>query len=74
MSTKGIPQSQIQQQQLMHQQQQYIQHQRMLIDSLQMLFSSYKELPETDPLKSKLQTAISELLQPFLPASKVVTE
>jgi hypothetical protein len=67
MSTKATPQAQLMQQQ-MHMQQQ------MLLSSLQMFLNAYKDLSPEDSLKPKLQSVISELLQPFLPASKVITE
>jgi len=68
MSTKATPQSQIQSQQLAFQQ-------RMHLDSLKMLLDAYGSLPsETDPVKLKLTLAINQLLEPFLPASTVITQ
>lgn len=67
MSTKAISQSSQQAQQLAFQQ-------RMHLDSLQMLLKSYTDIQsDTDPVKAKLSTAISQLLEPFLPASTIIT-
>ena len=70
MSTKGIPQSQ----QLQQQQQQLAFQQQMHLNSLQILLTSYKDIPESDQIKSQLAKAVLELLQPFLPASTIITE
>ena len=70
MSTKGIPQTQ----QLQAQHQQLAFQQQMHLNSLQLILNIYKDIPSEDPLKPKLLTAATELLQPFLPASSIITE
>lgn len=70
MSTKATPQSQLVQQQ----QQQFAFQQQMHLNSLQILLTSYKDIPAEDPIKDKLSQAVIELLQPFLPVSSVITE
>ncbi len=68
MSTKAIPRTQIDAVQAQHAAQQ----QQLHFHALQILLTGYKDVPTESPLKSKLELAIIELLQPFIPQSNVI--